>query len=74
VSVSPRYLVEYKNQSREAAPADVIAAVASRLDALPALFIRADARSYVLPSLRDSQLCDFTTYASSCEHSLGVRV
>jgi hypothetical protein len=29
------------------------------------LFLRADARSYVLPSLRDSRLCNFKTDASS---------
>jgi len=46
--------------SREAAAAVAIAVAASRLDALSILSLRADARSYVLPSLRDSQLCNFT--------------
>ena len=51
----PTAPVEYRHLSREAAPADAIAVAASRLDVLASLFLRADARSYVLPSLRDSQ-------------------
>jgi hypothetical protein len=45
-----------KHVSREAAAADTIAVTASRLSPLSSLFLRADTRSYVLPSLRDSQL------------------
>jgi hypothetical protein len=58
--VSPRYRSnEYRHLSREAATADAIAVAASRLDALSCFFLQADARSYVPPSLRDSQLCNF---------------
>ena len=42
-------------------PADAIAVSASRLDALSSRFLRADARSYTLPSLRDSQPCNLKT-------------
>jgi len=59
VGVSPR-IWPNKNLSREAATADAIAVATSRLNILSSLLLllllRADARSYVLPSLRD---CDF---------------
>ena len=58
VGVSPRFWSN-TNLSREAAPADAIAVAASRLNVLSSFVLRADARSYVLPSLRDSQLCNF---------------
>ena len=54
---------QIKRVSREAAAADVIAVAASRLWLL-SFFLRAYARSYVLPSLRDSKLCNFKTSAS----------
>jgi len=50
---------ENKNVSREAAAADAIAVAASRLGISDMPFLRADARSYVLPSLRDSRVCNF---------------
>ena len=55
----PTVPAEYRHLSREAATADDIAGAASRLDVVSSLFLRADARSYVLPSLRDSRLCNF---------------
>jgi len=45
--------------SREAAAAAMIAVAASRLRFLYHFILRAYARSYVLPSLRDSKLCNF---------------
>jgi len=50
---------ENRHQSREAAAAVVFAVAASRLWANSAVFLRADARSYVLPSLRDSKQRNF---------------
>ena len=50
---------ENKNVSREAAAADAIAVAASRLGNSDMPFLRADARSYVLPSLRDSRVFKF---------------
>ena len=55
------WLCEDARFSREAAAADVFAVAASRLWANSAVFLRADARSYVLPSLRDLKLCNFKT-------------
>jgi hypothetical protein len=52
-----------KHVSREAAAADTIAVAASRLRQFFLCFLRADARSYVLSSLRDSKVCNFKTYA-----------
>ena len=50
---------ENKHVSREAAAANAISVAASRLGVSDVLFLRADARSYVLPSLRDSRVFKF---------------
>jgi hypothetical protein len=47
-----------KNVSREAATTDVTAAAASRLEFQGPFILRVNTRSYVLPSLRDSKLCN----------------
>jgi hypothetical protein len=60
----PTVTDQNRHPSREAAAADAFAVAASRLRANYAVFLRADARSYVLPSLRDSKLCNFNTGAS----------
>jgi len=59
---------QIKRVSREAA-ADVIAVAASRLWLL-SFFLRAYARSYMLPSLRDSKLRNFKNVSEYCRTDL----